>query len=319
MAVWAAIFITAQTVPIIIGLASLAYGFGLRHAVDADHIAAIDNTTRKLMHEGKKPVGVGLFFSLGHSTIVILLSAFVALSTAYVNTNLPAFKEIGSLVGISISSIFLIVIGIINLIAFLDILKVWRHVTKGKHVTKRHVQEHLETKGVLARIFRPALKAVSNSWHMYFVGFLFGLGFDTASEVGILSLSAISGGHGIQFWQIMLLPLVFTVGMALIDTLDGVLMLGAYGWAYINPVRKLYYNMNITLISVVIALFIGGIEALQIISDKTGWMGGLFGIVNSLDIGNLGYIIILAFVLSWILSLLFYKYQRYDLFELQHR
>lgn len=313
---WLGVFIYAKQYPFLLGLASLAYGFGLRHAVDADHIAAIDNTVRKLMQDGQKPIGVGLFFSLGHSTIVILLSLGVAISAGYISTNLPQFKEIGSLIGTSVSAIFLLVIGIINLLVFIDIFKTWRHVTTHGKFSEEHIDEHLHNRGLIARILKPLLKTIKYSWQMYFVGFLFGLGFDTASEVGLLSISAASGSQGVPFMGIFLLPLIFTAGMALVDTLDSILMLGAYGWAQIHPVRKLYYNLNITFISVVIALFIGSLEALQILSERLGYKHGIFALANSIELENVGYIIIVAFIISWLFSYIIYKVRKYDQLEI---
>lgn len=315
IAIWIFAFIQSMTYPLLLGLVVLSYGLGLRHAVDADHIAAIDNTTRKLMQDGKKPVAVGFFFSLGHSSIVVILSVLIAISSAFVKQNLPTFEQTGSLIGTSVSSFFLLVIGLINLIVLIDIFKIWLHVVKHGHYNESHLQEHLENRGLLVRIFRPFLKGVTNSWNMYFVGFLFGLGFDTASEVGLLSLSAATGAKGIPVYDIILLPLAFTAGMALVDSIDGVLMLGAYGWAYMKPIRKLYYNLNITFISVLIALLIGGIEALQIISGQLMLEGGFFTFINNLDFGNLGYFIIGTFVISWIISILIYRIKRYDLLE----
>ncbi len=316
--VWLLVLIASHTSAVLLGLASLAYGFGLRHGVDADHIAVIDNTTRKLMHDGKRPVAVGLFFSLGHSTIVVLLSLLVAISAAFVHNNLPAFKETGSLIGTLVSSSFLIIIGIINLIVLIDIFKIWRKVLRGAAYDDVILTEHLYNRGMLTRLFGPILKTVNQSWHMYFVGFLFGLGFDTASEVGLLSISAVSGAKGMPVWEIMLLPFAFTAGMSLVDTLDGILMLGAYGWAYVKPIRKLYYNMNITLISVIIALFIGGVEGLQIISAQTKIHTGILGLANNIALENLGYIIIAAFLASWLLSIAIYKLNRYDLLDSKH-
>jgi high-affinity nickel-transport protein len=257
-------------------------------------------------------VAVGLFFSLGHSTIVILLSVLLAASASFVATNLPAFQAIGSKIGIAVSSLFLLMIGVINLMALLDIVHVWRHVMRGEVHDEKEIHHHLATSGVLARIFAPFLKAVSQSYHMYFVGFLFGLGFDTASEVGLLSISATTGATGVPIWETLLLPLAFTAGMAAIDTLDGVLMLGAYGWAYLKPVRKLYYNMIITLMSVIIALVIGGIEALQIMIEEFGWHGGIVDGIRNIDFGSFGYIIILAFVISWLFSAIVYRWKGYD-------
>lgn len=311
--VWIYTLIVSRTYPVLLGLTTLSYGLGLRHAVDADHIAAIDNTTRKLMRDGKKPLAVGFFFSLGHSTIVILLSLLVAVSAEFVKVNLPVLKNYGTLIGTTVSSFFLLMIGIINLIVLIDIFKVWRNVSNGKQkYNETSLDEQLERRGFLNRILRPFLQTVSSSWNMYFVGFLFGLGFDTASEVGLLSISAATRTSGIPIINVLLLPVAFTAGMAAIDTLDGVLMLGAYGWATIKPIRKLYYNLNITFISVVIALFIGSIEGMKVLFLQLKLTGGFFDTINNLDFGNLGYIIITTFIASWILSIMIYKLKRYD-------
>jgi len=310
--VWLYAIFASHTHPLILGLVALAYGLGLRHAVDADHIAAIDNTTRKLMLDGKRPVAVGLFFSLGHSTIVTLLSIIVAFSSSFITHSLPTLQSTGTIIGTAVSGFFLLLIGFINLVAFLDILRVFRGVTKNKTYLKQVTHNHLHTQGFLTRIFKPVLKTVSSSWHMYFIGFLFGLGFDTASEVGLLSISAASGATGISFWEILLLPLAFTAGMALIDTIDGILMLGAYGWAYIKPVRKLYYNLNITFISVIIALFIGSVEVIQLFTAKFNIHNSFFQWISRLDLNKLGYMVIAIFILSWAISLSIYKMKRYD-------
>lgn len=309
------VLLASSSYHMLLGLTTLSYGLGLRHAVDADHIAAIDNTTRKLMQEGKRPVGVGFFFSLGHSTVVFILSILVALSASFVQHSLPTFKETEALIGTSVSSLFLFLIGIVNLIALIEILNVWRHIVKHQSYTTHELHHHLHQKGFLTRLLKPILKAVSQSWHMYFVGFLFGLGFDTASEVALLSISAATGANSMPFLLILLLPLSFTASMAIIDTLDGILMLGAYGWAYVKPIRKLYYNLNITFLSVIIALSIGGVEALQILSGEFHWNGEFFRFINTVDFGNLGYVIILMFAASFGLSLLIYKAKRYDLLE----
>ena len=312
--VWIYALFVAHKFPVMLGLVILAYGLGLRHAVDADHIAAIDNTTRKLMQDGQRPVGVGFFFSLGHSTIVVLLSILVAISAAFVKNNLPAFQNAGVVIGTSVSGFFLIMIGIINLIVLIDMFGMWKKVVKKKGNYKNFsLEEHLDKRGVTTRMLKPFLKVVTRSWNMYIVGFLFGLGFDTASEVGLLSISAATGASGMPIENIILIPLAFTAGMSLIDTLDGILMLSAYGWAYIKPIRKLYYNMNITFISVIIALFIGSIEAMQVIFSLFKFRGGFFEFIKNLDFGNLGYIIIVTFIASWLLSLGIYKFKKYDL------
>lgn len=310
--VWISGFLFSHIHPLLLGLIAIAYGLGLRHAVDADHIAAIDNTTRKLMLDNKKPVAVGLFFSLGHSTIVIILSILVAVSSLFIKHNLPFLQSTGSVIGISVSSFFLLLIGFINLIAFFDILRIFKTATKSKKYNEKLIDTQLQQGGFLSRLFGPVLKTVTSSWQMYLVGFLFGLGFDTASEVGLLSISAAGSTTGISFIEILLLPLAFTVGMALIDTLDGVLMLGAYGWAYIQPVRKLYYNLNITLVSVIIALFIGSIEASQLLSSEFNFHNSYFQLINTLDMGKLGYITIAIFVFSWLISYCIFKIKKLE-------
>ena len=312
LTVWAALLISSARYGLLLGLAPVAYGFGLRHAVDPDHIAAIDNTTRKLMQDGKRPVGVGFFFSLGHSTVVFMLSILIALSAAFVKTSLPQMKSVGAVIGTSVSGGFLLIIAAINLIVLLDIYRTWRKVVRGGTYDDRTLNEYLCQRGLLARLFRPLLGMVRTSWNMYLIGLLFGLGFDTASEVGILGMSATAGAGGMPVWFILLLPLLFVAGMSLVDTTDGVAMLGAYGWAYVRPVRKLYYNMNITLISVLIALFIGGVEVLQVISSETGMSDGLLGWANRLPLVNLGYYIIGIFIASWAVSVLIYKLRGID-------
>lgn len=312
IAVWGALLLSSAKYGLLLGLAPVAYGFGLRHAVDPDHIAAIDNTTRKLMQDGKRPVAVGFFFSLGHSTVVFALSVVVAISAAFVRTNLPQMKNVGGVIGTSVSGLFLLIIAVINLIVLTDIYKTWRQVVRGGTYDDRTLEEYLSNRGLLARLFRPLLRVVTNSWNMYVIGLLFGLGFDTASEVGILGMSATAGAGGMPVWLILLLPLLFVAGMSLIDTTDGIAMLGAYGWAYIRPVRKLYYNMNITLISVLIALFIGGIEVMQVINTETGVTTGPIGWSASLSFGNLGFYIIGIFVVSWGISMLVFKLRGVD-------
>lgn len=312
-AIWVIAIFSTLTYPVVFGMIALCYGLGLRHAVDADHIAAIDNTTRKLMQDGQKPVAVGFFFSLGHSTIVILLSIIVAISAAFVKQNLPGWQEIGGLIGASVSSIFLLVIGIINLVVLIEIFKTWKQVLKSKNKKEKvNIKAEISNKGIMTRLLSPLIKRIDKSWKMYIVGFLFGLGFDTATEVGLLSIAAASGVSGVPVWYIITLPLAFTAGMVLIDTLDGILMLGAYGWAYVKPIRKLYYNMNITLISVIVALFIGGIEAIQVLSEHLHLQGAFFRFVDNLDFGSLGYLIIAAFIASWFVSILIYKIKGYD-------
>ena len=321
--IWALTLVAAVRYPVILGAAILAYSFGLRHAVDPDHIAAIDNTTRKLMQERQRPVAVGFFFSLGHSTIVILLSAALVVSTTYIKQHLPQFKDTGSVIGTSVSAGFLILIGVINLFVMLDVYRQFRLVKRGEEQSAESLEDYLNNRGLLARLFRPALRLVDRSWKMYPVGFLFGLGFDTASEVGLLALAATFGGSGqLPVVFILLLPLLFTAGMSLVDTTDGVLMLGAYGWAFVKPIRKLYYNLTVTSISVMVALVVGGIEALQVIGQQTGAItigsGGSVGngafwvFITRLNLANMGFVIVAVFALSWGLSTAIYKLRGYD-------
>ena len=309
VATWALAYILFYDQPKLLALAFLAYGFGLRHAVDADHIAAIDNVTRKFMQENKSPVTIGFYFSLGHSSVVFLLSILVAIGTIFVKDNLPAFQEIGGLIGTSVSSIFLLIIAIINLIIFIEIVKMFNSYRKNKLYNHEKAEDIFNNKGLMTRIFKPIFKIISKSWHMYIVGFLFGLGFDTATEIALLGISATQASQGMVIWAIMVFPLLFMAGMCLIDTSDGILMLGLYGWAFVKPARKLFYNMAITLISFMIAFFIGGLEGISIIVDKLHLKSQFWLYISNLNenIGDLGYYLIGIFVFSWIVSLIIYK------------
>ena len=301
--------------PATLSVCLLAYGCGLRHAVDADHIAAIDNVTRKLMQENKRPVAVGFFFSLGHSTVVILLCLLVAVSTGFVKTRFPEYKEVGSLIGTSVSAAFLLLIAVINLIIFLEVYKAFLAARAGKWHDEDALQGLLNGRGLLARILRPLFRFVNQSWHMYLIGFLFGLGFDTASEIAVIGIAATEAAKQVPLWSIMVFPLLFTTGMCLIDTTDGVVMLGAYGWAFVKPMRKLFYNMTITLVSFLIALVIGGLEALSIIASKCHLEGGVWAYVNVLEGNNstiLGYAIIGLLVVCWAASIIIYRVSGLD-------
>jgi len=309
---WLLVWSLSGRFPFLLATGWLAYGFGLRHAVDADHISAIDNTTRKLMQEGKRPVGVGFFFSLGHSTIVLSLCAALALSTAYVQKHMPQWQGLGGIVGTLVSALFLYVIGFINLVVLWNLFKTFQDIARGKDTENQRMTDLLDQRGLLGRLFKPLLKMVRHSWQMYFVGFLFGLGFDTASEVGILALSARSGQTGVPFWAIMLLPLLFMAGMCLIDSLDGILMLGAYGWAFIKPIRKAYYNLSITLLSVLVAFVVGTYELLQILESQFSLKGKLWSFLDRLPFDNLGYIIIGTFIVGWAASVLIYRIKKYE-------
>ncbi|MGP0013680.1 HoxN/HupN/NixA family nickel/cobalt transporter, partial [Pseudomonas sp.] len=286
---------------------------------DADHIAAIDNVTRKLMQEKKRPVSVGFFFSLGHSSVVVLASLGVALATSAMQDRMEGFKAVGGLIGTSVSALFLLIIALMNLVILRSIYKSWRHVRQGGAYVDDDFDLLLANRGFLARIFRPLFRLVTRSWHMFPLGFLFGLGFDTSTEVALLGISATQASQGLSPWSIMVFPLLFSAGMSLVDTLDGHLMLGAYGWAYMKPIRKIYYNMTITLVSVVVAVVIGTIEALGLLSDQLALKGPLWDVIGNLNdhFGTLGYIIIGIFVVSWALSVLLYRLKGYDMIEVK--
>lgn len=298
--------------PALLGTALLAYTFGLRHAVDADHISAIDNVTRKLMQENKRPVAVGFFFSLGHSTIVVALSIGIAVAATFIKNAIPSLQNAGGLIGTSVSATFLYLIAIINLLVLWDIFRTFQKVKRGEEYNDQTIDEFLNQRGLMGRFFRPLLKVVDKSWKMYPVGVLFGLGFDTATEVGILGIAAVEAGKGLPIFYILIFPALFTAGMCLLDTTDGILMLGAYGWAFVKPVRKLYYNLNITLVSVLVALVVGTIEVLSIIANQFNLSGGIWNSIGKLDFGLLGTLIIGIFVVSWVVSTIIYKVRKYD-------
>jgi nickel/cobalt transporter (NiCoT) family protein len=300
--------------PVPLGTALLAYSLGLRHAVDADHIAAIDNVTRKLMQQGERPVSVGLYFSLGHSTVVVLASIFVALAAATFKTQLESMHAIGGVIGTLVSAAFLLAIAAVNLTIFFGVLRAFRHVRGGGAYVEEDMDLLLAKGGFLARIFRPLFAMVTRSWHMYPLGFLFGLGFDTATEIGLIGISAAEASKGLPIWSILVFPALFTAGMTLIDTTDSVLMVGAYGWAFLKPIRKLYYNMTITAVSIIVALVVGGIETLGLIGSQLSLSGRFWQTIGSLNdnFGTLGYLIIGIFVVSWVISLAAYRLGGYD-------
>ncbi len=311
---WGLAFWLFSSRPLLLGTALLAYTFGLRHAVDADHISAIDNVTRKLMQDGKRPTGVGFFFSFGHSTVVVALTAGIAIAAGAVRNHLPAFEQVGQLVGTAVSATFLLLVAAINTFVLLDILRAFRRARDGQNYDREGVDEMLDRRGLIGRFFRPLLNIVSASWKMYPIGFLFGLGFDTATEVGLLGIAAVEAGKGLPVYSILVFPLLFTAGMSLLDTTDGVLMLGAYGWAFVKPLRKLYYNLVITLVSVLVALIVGGIEAASVIASQLHLSGGAWDAIGTLsdNFGTLGFIIVGVFLASWLISTAIYKLRRYD-------
>src|SRR6202163_3790098 len=302
--------------PTILALGGLAYTFGLRHAFDADHIAAIDNTTRKLLRDGRKPVGVGFFFSLGHSTVVFLIAAALGLTVKWivdgVITDGGQLRSIGAIVGTTVSGGFLVLIGIMNLVILLDIFRVYRRMRAGEY-DRESLENELTAGGFMTKIFGRLFRVINHSWQMYPIGFLFGLGFDTASEVAFLAISAGAAANGLPFAVVIALPLIFAAGMSLMDTADGAFMAKAYSWPFASPIRKVFYNLTMTSLSVFVALFIGGMELMQALIRAFGLKGGVFNAIASFDlIGRAGYFIVAAFVLAWAAALLIYKARRID-------
>jgi len=309
--IWA--FLAFHDKPVLLGTAFLAYTFGLRHGVDADHIAAIDNVTRKLMQEGRRPLSVGFFFSLGHSTIVVVASLVVYLTATVVATQLDAVKSVSGIVGTSISAFFLIAIALVNIVILRGVWQTFQEVRKGGGYTDQSPDMLLEG-GMMARIFRPLFRMISRPWHMYPIGVLFGLGFDTATEVALLGISAAAAAKGLSVVAMAVFPVLFTAGMTLVDT---TLMVGTYGWAFMKPIRKLYYNLTITFVSVMVALMVGGIEAIGLLKDQLNLTGGFWDFIGSLNdnFGTLGFVIIGVFVLSWVGSVIIYRVKGFDRFE----
>jgi high-affinity nickel-transport protein len=314
LAVWAWAILIFRDRPLLLGTALLAYGFGLRHAVDADHIAAIDNVTRKLMQEGKRPVGVGFFFAMGHSAVVILAAAAVAATTTVLEERFESFKGVGGVISTLVSTLFLFAIAAMNILILRAVWRTYQHVRAGGAFVDEDFDLLLNRRGLLARLFRPLFRLVTRSWQMFPVGFLFGLGFDTATEVALLGISATQAGKGVSIWSIMVFPALFAAGMSLVDTTDGILMLGAYNWAFVKPMRKLFYNMTITLVSVIVAVVIGGIEALGLVGDQfglSGWFWDGVGTAND-NFNGIGFAIIGIFIVAWIGSMLVYRYKGLD-------
>jgi nickel/cobalt transporter (NiCoT) family protein len=318
VAAWVWAGIAFHHYPVLLGTALLAYSFGLRHAVDADHIAAIDNVTRKLMQDGKRPVAVGFMFSLGHSTVVVLGAAAIAGAAMVLQHRLDALRNVASVLGTLVSAFFLFGIAIVNLFVLRSIYGTFLKVRRGEPYVDEDLDMLLSGRGFLSRLFRPMFNMIRRSWYMYPLGLLFGLGFDTATEIGLLGISAAEAAKGLSFGAILVFPVLFAAGMSLIDTTDNILMLGAYGWAFVKPIRKLYYNLTITAVSVVVALVVGGIEALGLLGGRfrlQGWFWNAIAGLND-NFGMLGYFIVGLFALSWVISIGFYKWRRFDELEL---
>jgi high-affinity nickel-transport protein len=309
---WGLVWWSAREFPIVVGLAGLAYSFGLRHAFDADHIAAIDNTTRKLMSSETRPFGVGFYFSLGHSTIVLLLTIAIAMATRAVTAGLPQLREIGSLLGTTISGLFLYAIGILYLLVMIDLVRVLRVVRRGDY-DAADLEARLLQRGIISRWFGRLFRLVTAPRQMYWIGLLFGLGFDTASEVGLLTTAGVAATQAPPMSAILSLPIVFAAGMSLLDSADGVLMCGAYGWAFDNPLRKVFYNLTVTGLSVVVALFVGTIEIISIVTSR--WLGihdGVFGAIQSIDFQTMGLMVAGLFGFSWLASAAVWRFGRLE-------
>ncbi|MBV8913836.1 MAG: HoxN/HupN/NixA family nickel/cobalt transporter [Acetobacteraceae bacterium] len=313
LAVWAWAWAAFHDRPTLLGTALLAWVFGLRHAVDADHIAAIDNVVRKLMQEGQRPQMVGLWFSLGHSSIVVLASLAIAATATAMHGRLEAIKGIGGVVGTLVSASFLLAIAAANLVILLGVWRKFRQLRCSGRLDEEALDTLVSGRGLLARLFRPLFRAITRSWHMYPLGFLFGLGFDTATEVGLLGISATQASQGMSPWQAMVFPALFTAGMALVDTADSVLMVGAYGWAFVNPLRKLWYNLTITAASVLVALLIGGVETLGLMGDQLALTGPFWEAIGDLNdsFGYLGFAVVGIFIICWAASTVIYRWRGY--------
>jgi high-affinity nickel-transport protein len=310
--VWA--FIAFHGHPLLLSSGLLAYGFGLRHAVDADHIAAIDNVTRKLMQDGQRPVTVGFFFALGHSAVVLLVAAAVAATAAALESRIQDWKGFGGVVSTSVSALFLFVIAAMNVVILRGVWRAFRKVRRGEPYDNDDLDLLLNSRGLVARLFRPMFRLVSKPVWMLPLGFLFGLGFDTATEVSLLAISASQAAQGLSIWIVLVFPVLFAAGMSLVDTTDGVLMLGAYDWAFVRPIRKLYYNLTITLVSVVVAVLIGSIETLGLLAGRFNLKGALWDLIGTLNdnFNNLGFVIIGVFIVAWVASFAIYRVKGYD-------
>jgi high-affinity nickel-transport protein len=313
--IWAFALFSGDSVKL--GTALLAYSLGLRHAVDADHIAAIDNVTRKLIQDGKKPITVGFFFAAGHSAIVLMAAALIAF-TVDALSRFRTFSQIGGVIATATSATFLFVIAAMNLVILKSVWQRFQTVRRGGHYAEEDLDILMGSRGPLSRLFKPLFGLIRHSWQMAPLGFLFGLGFDTATEVTLLGLAGAQAAHGVTLGDILVFPALFAAGMALIDTTDGVLMLGAYQWAFIKPIRKLYYNMTITGVSALVAIIIGGIETAALIANKLSLSHGGWQFASNLaeHFNALGFGIVGLFAAAWAASYVIYRWKRFDELEI---
>ena len=310
---WSLFLGIATKNPAFAGAGVLAYTLGLRHGFDADHISAVDDTTRYLLAKGRKPLGVGFFFSFGHSSVVFVISLLLAIAARAVESRIPRMEELGGIIGASVSGVFLWLIGLLNLAVLIGIVKVWRQVKQGSFDSER-LDRLLLQRGLVNRVLGGrAQRFINHSWQLYPLGLLFGLGFDTASQVGLLALAGGATTGQASFLAILSLPILFAAGMSLVDTTDGALMTKAYSWAFTNPLRKLWYNLTTTGLSVAVALLVGSIELLQVLSNRLGWRGAFFEFLNErLDFGLIGYLIVGLFLGGWLASVVLWRVRRID-------
>lgn len=298
-----------------IGLGVTAYTLGMRHAFDADHIAAIDNTTRKQLADGGRPLSVGFWFSLGHSTIVFVLVALLAAGVSALAGQLAddssLLEQVTGVFGSLVSGVFLVLIGLVNLFVLFGIVRVFRRMRSGSY-DEAELEQHLLRRGVVNRFAGRVTRAVTKPWHLYPVGLLFGLGFDTATEVGLLALAGGAAAVNLPWYAILTLPVLFAAGMCLLDTADGLMMFYAYGWANARPVRKVYYNLSITALSVAVALLIGGIELLGVLADRLGVTSGPLAAIASIDLGDVGYLVVGLFLAAWLVAAAIWKLGRVE-------
>jgi nickel/cobalt transporter (NiCoT) family protein len=298
-----------------VGLGSTAFLLGVRHAFDADHIAAIDNTTRKLVGEGKPGLGVGFWFSLGHSSVVFGLSLLLALGVSVlvgpVQDENSQLQQTLGLIGTIVAGVFLVLIGLMNLFAVIGIARVLRTMRAGE-LDEAELERQLHNRGFLARLLGRIMRRVSEPWHMYPVGLLMGLGFDTATQVALLVLAAGSAALTLPWYAILVLPVLFAAGMSLFDTADGIFMARAYGWAFLKPVRKVFYNLTVTVLSVVVALVVGLIVLVGLIVEKLGIETGPLASIGTLDLDYVGYTVVALFVITWLLALAVWKFGRIE-------
>ena len=302
----------AGAYPQLWGLALIAYTLGMRHAFDIDHIAAIDNTVRKITEQGGNPVGVGFFFALGHSTVVFLMCLFLAVAARSAAEFIPAYLPVAQIIGPTVAGTFLVVIGVLNIFILRDIVGAFRHVQRGE--THEALDHHLSG-GAVARLAGPLFKIVSKSWHLYPLGFLFGLGFDTASEIALLALSSSAAGTAMPWGAVLCLPILFASGMTLFDTADSVFMSRAYTWANKQPLRKIFYNLVMTVLSIVAALVVGFVLLAQVATDTLSLSGGFWNWVAAVDFGNLGFVLVGLFAFVWGAAVLVWKRGGWDASE----